>query len=86
MKIIIIIQSLIILAGAYYIYTLSAPIVIDEPSPTITPALIIREGYTPPTANPPAVTESTTTIETGVSGPSDAGMEYPILDSEVEVR
>jgi len=91
MRIIIIVQSLIILVGAYYIYTLvyndgaqstaaeqdapaqySDPLVIDEP---VAEDQIEESDYTIMTDSP-------------ITGPNDAGMEFPIPDDEslLEVR
>lgn len=88
MRIIIIIQTLIILAGAYYLYQQSQPAEMPT-TPTLeattTPALL--EGYTPPTENPPPFDNvATTTVESDITGHSDVGMEYPIMDGELEVR
>jgi hypothetical protein len=91
MKIIILIQSLVILAAAAYIYWLSQnPVIIMEErapmlAPTTTPPFL--EGYTPPTENPPGYTESATSSDSSdITGHSDVGMEYPIPDAELEVR
>jgi hypothetical protein len=88
MRTIIIIQTIIILAGAYYVYQLSQPKEMPA-SPTLeattTPAFL--EGYTPPTENPPPFENvATTTQESDITGHSDVGMEYPIMDGELEVR
>ncbi|MBY0538305.1 hypothetical protein K2P47_02815 [Patescibacteria group bacterium] len=88
MKLIIIIQTLIIIAGAYYVYLLSNPKeVIVEPVPEASVPVIesdsVREGYTPPTVNPPA---DPATLNSEVTGHSDVGMEYPIPDEEIQVR
>ncbi len=88
MRIIIIIQAIIIVVGAYYFYSQSqkppvdtAPVLVA----TTTPAFL--EGYTPPTENPPAYDAvATTSVESDITGHSDVGMEYPIPDSELEVR
>jgi hypothetical protein len=85
MKIILVIQSLIILAGAYYIYTLSHETVEqDEVVTKVVPA---------PTSTPAAVEiEATTTVETKTNapvpsaGPNDAGMEWPVFEGDLEVR
>ena len=88
MKLIIIIQSLIIVAGAYYVYTLShSQDVIAEPMPTDAAPLVMpgmpREGYTPPTENPPADPNE---LNSEVTGHSDVGMEFPVPDEEIQVR
>lgn len=88
MRTIIIIQTLIILAGAYYFYLQSqATPVPVEPTleATTTPAFL--EGYTAPTENPPAFENvATTSAESDITGHSDVGMEYPIMDEGIEVR
>jgi hypothetical protein len=87
MKLIIIIQSLIIIAGAYYVYTLSHTTeVIVESAPTIKMNIepgMVREGYTPPTENPPV---DPVKADSEVTGHSDVGMEFPIPDENIEVR
>lgn len=84
MKIILVIQSLIILAGAYYIYTLAYPtneeaeVVEVVPLPTSTPAVVEVEATTTVTSDTSAPAPS--------AGPNDAGMEWPVFDGELEVR
>lgn len=84
MRTIIIIQTLIIIAGGFYIYNLNkmpkTEVKTDSPSIVI-PAdktKNIHSGYTPPTGNPPSQTPATTTK--GAPSHSDAGMEFPSLD------
>ncbi len=82
MKLIIIIQSLIILAGAYYVYTLRAQTVaISESVPVVemkvAPAVI--DGYAPPSENPPPL-DDVQSIDAAVTGSSDVGMEFPVMD------
>ncbi len=87
MKIIIIIQTLIIIAGGYYVYLLNNPKteVVVQPPATTTPEApapgAVREGYTPPTSNPPV---DSVTASSSVTGPSDVGMEYPTPDTEMQ--
>lgn len=87
MKIIIIIQTLIIIAGGYYVYLLNNPkteVVVEPPKINMpTPPAIgaAREGYTPPTSNPPV---DPVTASSSVSGHSDVGMEYPTPDNEIQ--
>ncbi len=87
MKTIIIIQTLIIIAGGYYVYLLNNPKteVVVEPSVNTMPAApapgTVREGYTPPTSNPPI---DPVTASSSVTGHSDVGMEYPTLDTEAQ--
>jgi hypothetical protein len=90
MKFIIIIQSLIIIAGAYYVYLLSNNSVEETTIETIPQELMPvgvpgepREGYTPPTGNPPA---DPALLDSEVTGHSDVGMEFPIPDEDVQVR
>lgn len=88
MKLIIIIQSLIIIAGAYYVYLLThSTEVIVEPTPTNTMPVVepgtVREGYTPPTENPPA---DPAELNSEVTGHSDVGMEFPVPDEEIQVQ
>lgn len=88
MKLIIIIQTLIIIAGGYYVYLLSnATEVIVEPAPETSMPVIesgsARDGYTPPTENPPA---DPATLNSEVTGHSDVGMEYPVPDEVIQVR
>jgi hypothetical protein len=86
MKIILVIQSLIILACAYYIYSLSRE--------TDVPAAVVTEFMPAPTSTPAEVDEveasSTTKTNTDTSmpsaGPNDAGMEWPVFDEGVEVQ
>lgn len=86
MRTIIIIQSLIILLGAYYVYTLRASTLVT-PEPELVPvaemkvAPAVIEGYIPPTENPPR--DETETDATTVTGSSDVGMEFPIMDEGV---
>ncbi len=82
MKAIILLQSIIIVVGAYYIYTLShavtaqpvAPVI--DMVPTTTPG-VIHEGYVAPTSQPPKDTAATTAKKIAPTGPNDSGMEYP---------
>lgn len=84
MKIILVIQSLIILAGAYYIYTLAYPTKEVEEVVEVAPL-----GTSTPAA---AEIEATTTVETKTNapvpsaGPNDAGMEWPVFEGDLEVR
>ncbi len=85
MRIIIIIQTIIILAGAYYFYTQSqVPAVAPETIvPTLQPATSTSNypGYEPPTGNPPGFeAEATSSVDVSAS---DVGMEYPTMDEDV---
>lgn len=86
MKLIIIIQTLIIIAGAYYVYLLSnATEVIVEPVPEVSMPVVEkgepRDGYTPPTENPPT---DPATLNSEVTGHSDVGMEFPTPDEDLQ--
>lgn len=89
MRIIIIIQALVILIGAYYIFAQSQENV-DSPEMLTVPAMVVptdRAGYTPPTEDPPVdETKSENNATSGITGHSDVGMEYPIMDETLEVR
>ncbi|MES2748950.1 MAG: hypothetical protein V4668_00095 [Patescibacteria group bacterium] len=86
MKLIIIIQSLIIVALGYYVYLISNPkteVVVEPPVtpiPTAPAEGEPREGYTPPTSNPPV---DPLTASSSVTGHSDVGMEFPTPDEEM---
>jgi hypothetical protein len=84
MRIIIIIQTVIILLGAYYFYmqspvqtVLTAPVV-----PTLQPATSTGKypGYEPPTGNPPGYEAEVIASSSVNVSASDAGMEYPTMD------
>ena len=92
MKAIILLQSIIILLGAYYIYTLSQA----KAPADVTPMIHLEQatttehpGYVPPTGPPPTdesldvPSDATTSTPTG---PSDAGMEYPVPDPGIQVQ
>lgn len=86
MKLIIIIQTLIIIAGAYYVYLLSNKdeVIVEPVTETSVPVVepgTPREGYTPPTENPPADPNE---LNSAVTGHSDVGMEFPIPDEELQ--
>ena len=87
MKIIIIVQTLIIVAGGYYVYLLNNPkteVVIEAPvitMPTPPATGTDRAGYTSPTSNPPV---NPITASSSVTGHSDVGMEYPTPDNEIQ--
>ncbi len=89
MRIIIIIQTLIILAGAYYLYQQSKQTVETPMRPTLeaTSTPVLLDGYLPPTENPPPLDSvATTSKASDITGHSDVGMEYPIIDEALEVR
>jgi len=87
MRTIILIQAIIIVLGAYYLYTLThvtkveqspAPVVEMVPASTTS---TIHPGYVPPTTQPPKDDVSSSATST-VKGATDVGgMEYPNPDS-----
>ncbi len=87
MKIIIIIQTLIIIAGGYYVYLINNPkteVVVEPQVNTMPPAPApgaVRENYTPPTSNPPV---DPVEASSSVTGHSDVGMEFPTPDNEIQ--
>ncbi len=83
MKIILIIQAIIIVLGAYYIYTLRQTT--EEPvvaTPVVTPEPLPETPPLTPTTSP----IEPVTVESEISGPNDAGMEWPIIEGELESR
>jgi hypothetical protein len=86
MKIILVIQSLIILAGAYYIYTLQATTpdastipVIEEVVPVATTTIETKEEVS---VEPAVVPQNRAPI----AAPNDAGMEWPTLEEDVQAQ
>jgi hypothetical protein len=83
MRAIILIQAIIIVLGAYYIYTMSHAVKVEQsPVPVVQmiPATTTNEvhpGYVPPTTQPPSDVPPATTSKSVIKGPNDAGMEYP---------
>jgi hypothetical protein len=85
MRTILLVQTLIIIAGAYYVYTLTHPTAV---TPVEAPAPVVRveaPKVTPHDSTPQATTTgvtttTTTTVKTNIGGPHDAGMEWPTLD------
>ncbi len=85
MRYILIIQSLLLIGAAYYIYTLRQSSVPIAPVPT--QSLPLPTYSTTTVIEPPAVaTTSTSSVEVDIAGPNDAGMEFPTFDGELEVR
>lgn len=83
MRIIILIQTIIIIVGAYYVYTLSKGAAEQEGADS---AISIEVVETPAPTSPQEVeaeVSASTTADVPVSGGNDAGMEYPTLDTEV---
>ena len=85
MRIILIIQFVIIALGAYYIYTLSnAEEVKVVPAVAAIPVVeTTKPVYREEVASTTEIKADTTT---SVSGGTDVGMEYPILDGEAEAQ
>jgi hypothetical protein len=86
MRTIVIVQTLIIIAGAYYIYTLS-----QAPAPEPEVETIQTDPVVPVTPPPvveaaPVVVPATTTVSTDPSGHSDVGMEFPIIDEGIDLQ
>jgi hypothetical protein len=86
MKLILIAQTLIIILGGYYIYTLSkGPVVVEE---------VVPEEVLPVVETRTVDTATTTVVETTVApavsedldGPHDQGMEWPTLEEDIQVR
>lgn len=84
MRTILLVQTLIIIAGGYYIYLISHPG--EVTSPTVTEEVVVPDT-TPATkkvgvseAPKIATTSSSTTVTTDPQGPHDAGMEWPTLE------
>lgn len=85
MRKIIIVQAIIILVGAFYIYTLhTSDGVEDTTTVRVVPAAEQSTSPVPapvaPTTNESDALESTS--EATITGPSDVGMEFPIPDDE----
>ncbi len=84
MKIILIIQAIIIVLGAYYIYTLR-----QSPNESVVVEPVVTPEPLPETPQPSVPTSTPTEpvpVESEISGPNDAGMEWPIIEGELESR
>ncbi len=86
MRIILIIQALIIVGLAYYVYALrhSDTTVVVESLPENPVATTTPESPLVPELAPTSTEASPVSNE--ISGPNDAGMEWPIIESGLEVR
>lgn len=87
MRKIIILQSLLILAGAYYIYTLQqSSNSVTKPEQTQDQSA--DDVVETTEADEVAVATTTADVATtsGISGPSDVGMEFPIPDNEADLQ
>lgn len=82
MKIILVIQSLIIIAGAIYIFTLNSN---ESAMDTSEVTELLPPPPPPPPAAPVDAAIEATTQPTTMP-PNDAQMEWPIPDGELEVR
>ncbi len=83
MKVILVIQSIIILAGAIYIFTLQQQESVDD---VVVPAELPPP---PPPAPAPSADEAMAPENiptTDIAGPNDAGMEWPVIEADLEVR
>lgn len=82
MRTIVIIQSIIILVGAYYIYTLvhnSEPSMVIENNIEESSNDLISEMVETDTV---PVNDVDISTESLITGPNDVGMEFPIPDDE----
>ncbi len=82
MRFILLLQSLVIIAGAYYIYTLrqGGDASVESPIGEEVTHDVFEVAST--TTPPEAVPIATTTPDLPIAGPNDAGMEWPILEAE----
>jgi hypothetical protein len=86
MKLILIVQTLIIILGGYYIYTLSKDSVVEEE--------VVIEEVLPVVETRAVATTTATEVETtsmpvvseDLDGPHDQGMEWPTLEEDIQVR
>jgi len=91
MRIILIIQTLIILASAYYIFTLSQTSKL-EGSPNLIATPIIKDKIVPKNETSKISGNMTTDLSASSSkdiknnSANDYGMEYPIVDNDPQVR
>ncbi len=84
MKVILVIQSIIILAGAIYIFTLQQQESADD---EVVPAEL--PPLPPPPVPAPSADEAVVPEippATDIAGPNDAGMEWPVIESDLEVQ
>lgn len=93
MRKIIILQSLLILAGAYYIYTLQQSAVPEETIETeVTEEMsdqgneVAEEALDTESDSSDTATTTEISSDSSISGPSDVGMEFPIPDDEAELQ
>lgn len=93
MRIVLIIQSLIILLGAYYVYTLTRPSFEATDRETATSTIEINELQREAAEDTTAEDEDNVTVQQDadgviiMEGHNDMGMEFPIPDADTfEVR
>jgi len=85
MRIVLIIQSLIIFAGAYYIYTLTRPAVAPALSETEEVSTVLIETKVESEVELPVEDEQELNVESAtiIEEHNDLGMEFPVPDEEV---
>jgi len=91
MRIVLIIQSLIILLGAYYVYTLTrTPASEDDENDSNITVEVRRESFDSDTNKQESEVMPETNTNDGViiqDGANDLGMEFPVPDDDtLEVR
>ena len=87
MKTILIIQSIVILAGAYYIYTLRQGEGAKVMEPVVVEEMDIKSDTDTSVATS-SEEEKVADVETKseIAGPNDAGMEWPVFEGDLESR
>lgn len=87
MKIILIVQGLIIIAGAYYIYVLRQhdQAVLSTEQTVITESLPIVATSTP-RGYTEDVDRATGTAPVQSTAPNDAGMEWPVIETDYDLQ
>jgi len=91
MRKIIILQSIIILAGAYYIYTLQQDRLAEERETSsragqIDATINKDDTAAPATTESPAAATTEAESSSEIGGASDVGMEFPIPDDEADLQ
>lgn len=81
MRIILIIQTIIIAAAAWYIYTLRTTPV-QEPMKTEELPMVAEVATATPVASEDMPPVATNTDESVSAGPNDAGMEWPTIEMQ----
>jgi hypothetical protein len=89
MKFILILQSAIIFLGAAYwfLFLRTASVPPTVPDVIVTPIATTTNSTIPPISPEPAEEfyQGTTSIRYDDTGPTDAGMEFPIPDAELQL-